>query len=266
MNAALDGTMGGNGGNQTTTAPTQQPQNNSQGTPTAPVAPKASWFSTLLGNKPAAPVAQQPTTSTQPTTPTEPTEAQFFAELFTPKATTEATGEKKETPKTPWDVDGDKLSSAFGNLDITNFIKPEQVTAALGGDATAFMEVLNLATRIGSMAAYKQAMQDAQAGVTHTADGLRQSIPQQFKELSVDNNIRQNPAFSAPELQPLVKAFKDNMLSKYPNATEADINTGLSKYLTHLGGLNNPSNQQNTSPTQQSSNKIDWDSEFKSLM
>lgn len=258
MNAAIDGMSGGNGGNTAAAAP----QNNSQGTPTAPVAPKASWFSNLLGKSTAAPA--QPATTTAPTTTAEPTEAQFFADLFAPK-TVDPAEANKEVPKTPWDVDGDKLSANFGNLDISAYIKPEQITAALGGDATALMEIFNTSTRISAMAAYKQAMTDAKAGVTHAADGLRKSIPQQFKELSVDNNLRQDQAFSAPEIQPLVKEFKDNMLSKYPNATEADIKLGLSKYLTHLGSLFNSPSTPNTSPTQ-TSNKIDWDSEFKSLM
>ena len=84
----------------------------------------------------------QPATNSQQQAPQQaaPLPSEFFGKLFTKQEP--AQSNDIEPPPNPWDVSPDALTKNFGNLDISQFVKQEDVTAALGGDSSAFMNIL----------------------------------------------------------------------------------------------------------------------------
>ena len=208
----------------------------------------------------------QPATNSQQQAPQQaaPLPSEFFGKLFTPQEPAQSnTKDPKEPPPNPWDVSPDTLTKNFGNLDISQFVKQEDVTAALGGDASAFMNILNTAVKIGAMSAHQASVTTTQQGVELSTKKLQQQLPEQMKNFTLENNLGQDPVLSAPHLQPVVKLVKDSILAHYPKATEADIKEGVIAYLQDLGGKF--STQTNNNPQPQATSSINWDEHFKTL-
>ena len=206
-----------------------------------------------------------PATNSQQQAPQQaaPLPSEFFGKLFTPQAPAQETNEGKTTPPNPWDVSPDTLTKNFGNLDVSQFVKQEDVTAALGGDASAFMNILNTAVKIGAMSAHQASVTTTQQGVELSTKNLQQQLPEQMKNFTLENNLGQDPVLSAPHLQPVVKLVKDSILAHYPKATEADIKEGVIAYLQDLGGKFSTQTNNNSQP--QATSSINWDEHFKTL-
>ena len=206
-----------------------------------------------------------PATNSQQQAPQQaaPLPSEFFGKLFTPQAPAQETNEGKTTPPNPWDVSPDSLTKNFGNLDVSQFVKQEDVTAALGGDASAFMNILNTAVKIGAMSAHQASVTTTQQGVELSTKKLQQQLPEQMKNFTLENNLGQDPVLSAPHLQPVVKLVKDSILAHYPKATEADIKEGVIAYLQDLGGKFSTQTNNNSQP--QTTSSINWDEHFKTL-
>ena len=208
----------------------------------------------------------QPTTDPQQQAPQQaaPLPSEFFGKLFTKQEPAQSnTKDPKEPPPNPWDVSPDTLTKNFGNLDISQFVKQEDVTAALGGDASAFMNILNTAVKIGAMSAHQASVATTQQGVELSTKKLQQQLPEQMKNFTLENNLGQDPVLSAPHLQPVVKLVKDSILAHYPKATEADIKEGVIAYLQDLGGKFSTQTNNNSQP--QATSSINWDEHFKTL-
>ena len=215
--------------------------------------------------EPQQPTAQ-PATNSQQAAPQQaaPLPSEFFGKLFAPQEPAQPnTNDPKEPPPNPWDVSPDTLTKNFGNLDISQFVKQEDVTAALGGDASAFMNILNTAVKIGAMSAHQASVATTQQGVELSTKKLQQQLPEQMKNFTLENNLGQDPVLSAPHLQPVVKLVKDSILAHYPKATEADIKEGVIAYLQDLGGKFSTQTNFNSQP--QATSSINWDEHFKTL-
>ena len=208
----------------------------------------------------------QPATNSQQQAPQQaaPLPSEFFGKLFTPQEPAQPNSkDAKDTPPNPWDVSPDTLTKNFGNLDISQFVKQEDVTAALGGDASSFMNILNTAVKIGAMSAHQASVTTTQQGVELSTKKLQQQLPEQMKNFTLENNLGQDPVLSAPHLQPVVKLVKDSILAHYPKATEADIKEGVIAYLQDLGGKFSTQTNNNSQP--QATSSINWDEHFKTL-
>ena len=267
-----DGSSGGNGGQIQQQVPVQ-----SQSTAQQPTSAFGNLMSRLgFGSNqqhtaPATNNQQQqpgatPATNSQQQAPQQaaPLPSEFFGKLFTPQEPAQSnTKANTEPPPNPWDVSPDTLTKNFGNLDVSQFVKQEDVTAALGGDASAFMNILNTAVKIGAMSAHQASVTTTQQGVEHSTKQLQQQLPEQMKNFTLENNLGQDPVLSAPHLQPVVKLVKDSILAHYPKATEADIKEGVIAYLQDLGGKFSSQPNNNTQP--QSTSSINWDEHFKTL-
>ena len=216
--------------------------------------------------QPATPQTDaRPATNSQQQAPTQaaPLPSEFFGKLFTPQAPQKDTPTEKTTQVNPWDVSSEALTKNFGNLDVGQFVKQEDMSAALSGDTSAFLNILNTAVKIGAMSAHQASVTTTKQGVELSTKELQQQLPEQMKNFTLENNLGQDPVLSAPHLQPVVKLVKDSILAHYPKATEADIKEGVIAYLQDLGGKFSSQPNNNTQP--QSTSSINWDEHFKTL-
>ena len=268
MQQTADGSSGGNGGAQQPMAQSAQ----QAATPTGAFGNLMSRLGFGTNQQSTTPATnnqqqplQQPATNSQQQAPQQaaPLPSEFFGKLFTPQEPQKpATGKETAAPN-PWDVSPETLTKNFGNLDVSQFVKPEDVTSALGGDASAFMNILNTAVKIGAMSAHQASVVSTQQGVELSTKQLQQQLPEQMKNFTLENNLGQDPVLSAPHLQPVVKLVKDSILAHYPKATEADIKEGVLAYLQDLGGKFSTQTNNNSQPQQTSA--INWDDHFKTL-
>ena len=268
MQPTADGSSGGNGGAQ---QPMAQPAQQAA-TPTSAFGNLMSRLGFGTNQQSTAPATnnqqqplQQPATNSQQQAPQQaaPLPSEFFGKLFTPQEPQKSATGKETAAPNPWDVSPETLTKNFGNLDVSQFVKPEDVTSALGGDASAFMNILNTAVKIGAMSAHQASVVSTQQGVELSTKQLQQQLPEQMKNFTLENNLGQDPVLSAPHLQPVVKLVKDSILAHYPKATEADIKEGVLAYLQDLGGKFSTQTNNNSQPQQTSA--INWDDHFKTL-
>ena len=270
---ATDGSSGGSGGQIQQQVPVQSQSTAQQPTSAfGNLMARLGFGSNQQHTAPATNNQQQqpaatPATNSQQQAPQQaaPLPSEFFGKLFTPQEPAQSnTGDNNEgTPPNPWDVSPDTLTKNFGNLDVSQFVKQEDVTAALGGDASAFMNILNTAVKIGAMSAHQASVATTQQGVELSTKNLQQQLPEQMKNFTLENNLGQDPVLSAPHLQPVVKLVKDSILAHYPKATEADIKEGVIAYLQDLGGKFSTQTNNNSQP--QATSSINWDEHFKTL-
>lgn len=268
---AIDGSSGGNGGHVQQQIPVQsQPIAQQPTSAFGNLMSRLGFGSNQQHTAPATNNQQQqpeatPATNSQQQAPQQaaPLPSEFFGKLFTPQAPAQEPIEGETTPPNPWDVSPDSLTKNFGNLDVSQFVKQEDVTAALGGDASAFMNILNTAVKIGAMSAHQASVTTTQQGVELSTKNLQQQLPEQMKNFTLENNLGQDPVLSAPHLQPVVKLVKDSILAHYPKATEADIKEGVIAYLQDLGGKFPTQTNNNSQP--QATSSINWDEHFKTL-
>jgi hypothetical protein len=140
-------------------------------------------------------------------------------------------------------VDKDKVKEFVNSKSFLNS-SPEQlalVAKALGGDAQAFMEVLEGFGRNLYM--------DAALNSTHVAERiartgvsrLQAAIPQQIRSMSsAEKMTALNPIFSNPALKPLADAMKTQFEAKHPTATPQQIAEMTAKYFKDTGVMFNP--------------------------
>ena len=251
------------GGQQPTYQQPQQPAT-AQGGAFANLMSRLGFGSNQQTTEPQQPTTQ-PATNSQQQAPQQaaPLPSEFFGKLFTPQAPQKDTPAEKTTQVNPWDVSSEALTKNFGNLDVGQFVKQEDMSAALSGDTSAFLNILNTAVKIGAMSAHQASVTTTKQGVELSTKELQQQLPEQMKNFTLENNLGQDPVLSAPHLQPVVKLVKDSILAHYPKATEADIKEGVIAYLQDLGGKFSTQTNNNSQP--QSTSSINWDEHFKTL-
>lgn len=219
----------------------------------------------LTGSQPSQEAPAQTQPSEAPAKTSEPvkveqTPAEFFGKLFEHKD--EPQKDSKEEAVNPWDVNADTLTKSFGNLDVSSFVNKEDVAAAMGGDADAFMKVLNTAVQIGAMSSHQASVNLTKQGVELSTSKLQQELPNKFKDFSLNSALNQDPVLSSPDLQPIVTKVKDAILKQYPKATEGDIKQGVLAYLSNVA---NKFGDKPASTNDKETSDIDWESHFKNM-
>lgn len=198
----------------------------------------ASSISNIFKTSPA-PVEGQPAPAPvpqpQPQVPVapaavNPAPADPFADLWN----TDPNANTGQTPALNFNLDPAKLAEIAGKIDYASMVSPElRARIAAGGEdaVAATMESLNIVNR----ATYQQnalaTTKLIEAAVKNTEATIEQKIKSQFKLLGLEDQVASNPALKNPAFAPLVDAAKQQLVVKYPNATPAELNQMLNRYL-----------------------------------
>lgn len=208
--------------------------------------------------KPQQPPGATTTQAPAPPAVTTPSLESMFTDLFS-KTTTPSPAEK-DKDKNPWEQTPEDLTARFGGLNVGNYIPQEAITKALGGDAAAFLEVLNTAVKIGAMTAHTASSDLARRGVDYSAENLQKKLPTTVSNMQLEELLRQDKTLSAPAIKPMIDVVAKQVRDKYPGATNADIAEAARKYLEMAAGMlgaNKP-----TTTESPASDKIDWEKHF----
>ena len=198
--------------------PPQQPQ--SQIPPNQPDMNKAADANGGIPPITAAP-AQEP-----------PAPLADFKDLFTPP-------DPKTTPTTgpvALNLDPAKLNQMAGQLDFTKSITPELLAKINAGGPEAMTAMLTAMNVVGQQA-FSQAVaantKIAESAIAATHNNLGAQIPGMVREHAVTSALRENnPMFSNPATQPFLELIGKQFISKYPEATPAQIQEHSKKFLT----------------------------------
>jgi hypothetical protein len=175
-----------------------------------------------------APNGTQPPGSTTPTAGASPLDQ--FADLWNtdPNAAT--------TNGQPlFNVNQEQLLAAARTQDFKKFITPEQLQAisqggesAMNAFASALNEVSQQSFAMNALATTK--LIEGAMGRNNT--NMEAKLPGIIKQHGFSDSLRaENPAFSHAAAQPIIQALQQTLVTKYPNATQAELRTMATQYL-----------------------------------
>lgn len=133
-----------------------------------------------------------------------------------------------------FNVDPAKLADATKRMDFAKVVPPDLIAKALGGDAAAFAQALNLVA------------QQTYGVNTHMVTGLidqaiqknnarfSDSLPGRFKNFQVGESLAANPVLTHPATAPIVEALKQQLTRQNPQASAAEIAKFANDYLANF--------------------------------
>lgn len=243
-------------------APTPAPAN--QTPPAAQVTP---------GNLPAAPeVVAQATPNTAPNgvvpgseglnTPA-PAPAAPESPLDPFKTLWDTSPNAKETPNAPAVLDPAKLQELIGKADFSNTLTQENLDLiAQGGEGavTAFTQSMNAVGQQvmlqSTLAADKMVRQAVEAATAAQAAQL----PELLKQLNLKNTLQDsNPLYSDPAVKPVMDAVQAQLVTKFPDATPAQLAEMTQNFVKAMGSQLNPAQTPTANKNPDGSDQVNWD-------
>lgn len=244
---------GGNNQGQVANAPGQATPGN-EATATNGVIPPA-------GVNPNPQVGEQNTT----TTTKEESPLDSFKDLW------DTSGNKKEEGDKPLlsSIDPKQVVDAAGKVNFANVLnKDDLALVAAGGEEAvkAMARSLNtVAQAVYAQNTVSQA-QIVQQAIDQLEAKIGKSLPESIRRNMIDTTIaEENPAYSHPAAQPMVRLITDQLANKYPQATPSELAKMAKDYFNNsmeaITGTKPGSNQQTTSKSKEQDD-IDWFAEL----
>lgn len=211
---------------------------NAQPAPTATTAEQATTAAPINTGTTAptvgAATAQQPAVVAAPEAPLDQ-----FKTLWDTDPASQQSGQQLN-----FNIDPAQLAAIADKLDFAQMV-PQAIQdriAAGGADAVAAsMEANNLIAR----AVYQQnalaTTKLVEATYLQAQNKLEAAIDKRFKTLGLaDTTAAKNPALTNPAVKPLVDMIQQQIITKYPNATSAEISAKVNEYFATVGAAFNP--------------------------
>lgn len=190
-----------------------------------------------------SPTMQQPAPAPQspapaPELPAEPATPDPFESLW------QADDKQGTAPGLNFNLDPEQLAQIAGKIDYSTAITPEirQRIAQGGEDAmAATLEAMNLVGRQGYQQNAIATTKLIEAAVKDTKATMGEEIKKQIRLMGLSDSVAEsNPALSNPAFAPIVAAAKQQIITKFPNATQAEQLKMLNQYLNKAGEAFNP--------------------------
>lgn len=185
-----------------------------------------------------APNGVVPTIAAAPVVPETP-----LADYATLWETPTVTGQDP-TLVAPPELTHELLNKAMQSVDFSSSITPEMSQAIMqGGEgaATAFAQAMGAVAKRVMVESTLVSNRLTKQAVDHAVRTSSAAIPSTLRAQTVTNHLLEtNPLFSNPAIKPVVAATQQQLLQKYPNATNAEIATMLNDYLMAMGSAFSP--------------------------
>lgn len=128
-------------------------------------------------------------------------------------------------------------------------IPAEKMQAAMSGDAAAFAEVLNHASREAFAAATQMAHQLAETSARTGVDRFNGTLDSRVREMQLRGQTATNPALNHPAAAPMLAAVKMQIASTNPNLGAAEVQAQAEQYFTEFANSLAPKAATPTQPT-----------------
>lgn len=237
---------------QAQTAPPQNPQNqpfnpNGAPAPQSPTVPvtqigglqnqnqptPGSQTNTLVPNSSNTPVQLDPATG-QPLAADPPMSK--FKDFFSITPSTDAA-------KPPsFNLNPETFQAQLAQMDFASEAFTPELSAQIlkGGDEAikAMMTIMNQVGRNSFAKAAQFTTKATEFGFNESKKSIHADLPSQLrKQATVSSLYEAHPNLRNPAVQPLVESATANLVEKYPNATENEIQSLLVEYFDGVGSL-----------------------------
>ena len=157
-----------------------------------------------------------------------------YADLFQAPENTKQTTAATLIPA--FNTDPAKIMEQAVKIDFTKHIPKDLIAKALGGDADAFLSVINQAAQFG-FANNTMASAELVRGSFQNADGILRDrvLPDAMRTQNVRAAIQENnPLFSDPSVAPLMDTIRNQLQAKNPTSPPNQIATMAAEYFAEL--------------------------------
>lgn len=165
-----------------------------------------------------------------------------------------------------FNLGAEHYTNAFGQRNFLDGVDKEKISAALEGDADAFTEVINAAVRNGATSSSFLSQQVAKRGSQGLLDGFRSELPKHVRDQQINDMWNGNKAslMKDPAMRPVAEAVLQQVRSRNPNATAAEINEEAEQYMREAFGAigSNFADSQSEESNEQQSKGQDMSSLF----
>lgn len=137
-------------------------------------------------------------------------------------------------------LDMNKIQETVNKMSFTGNIDPAKAQAALTGDVSALMEILDGVGRNAFQSAFS-ANESYQGRILDNYDAsVNARIPKMVGSLGSQQQIGElNPNLSHPALAPMVKSVRQQFESAYPDASPKEIAAAVNHYFSQTAALLN---------------------------
>lgn len=161
------------------------------------------------------------------------------------------------------EVKGEDLLAAANGIDFTKAITPdilEKIKA--GGDAgvQATLEAINKVTQLNYAQSAHTTTKLIEQAISKARDQFTASLPEHIRAQSTDALIRENSALSHPAAAPLVNGLVQQLRTKYPNASPAELTKQAEDYFLEFSRT--LTSNQPTATTTNKKDSMDWEAFF----
>lgn len=195
---------------------------------------------------------------------------ELFEDLFKmEEPTEEQKKQQKADPNAPYfSIDPAKLNEQVSKI---NFVGDdpefdEDASAALGGDVAAFKKILN---RVAQKSYSSGAEFSTNVANRVTKTGFERNsadLPAQLRDLlSEDAVTSANETFNHPGMKPIVNALRQQVLTKYPNATPKEISTKTAELFAALGEIAGGTKQTTQAKPQGTQQQVPGQTDFSNF-
>lgn len=143
-----------------------------------------------------------------------------------------------------FNLDPAQLAEIAGKIDYSQAVTPEiRQRLAMGGEdaVAATMEALNAVNRMSYQQNAVATTKLIEAAVKSTESSMDAKIAKTIKSMGLAENVAaSNPMLSNPAFKPIVDAAKQQIITKFPNASQQELNKMLNQYLARAGEAFNP--------------------------
>lgn len=216
-------------------------------------------FDGLLSRQPATPAPaqqQQPivpgnlppdagvTDPNNPHIPPAPTEPESPLAQYEKLWETVPDDPNNPAPAAPIELKAEDVQKAMANTNFTKAITPEQLAAiSQGGEAAqqAFADAMNTVAQQVMVQSTLVSNKLSEKAVETALEAERNKLPQLMREQASTAHLSEaNPIFNNPAVKPIIDSTKAQLLSKFPNATPAEITQMTQDYILAMGEAFSP--------------------------
>lgn len=201
----------------------------------APVAPAAPAPAPIGG--PASKQAAPANPSADPATMNNPAANPLdgFADIFKPRPV-DPNAPKAPTLSDPYlgPLDPNTFRQQLANVNFAANIAPETVQKAMSGDAQAFSEAINAATREAFAAAAQLSHGLVEHGARTAAERLNGTLDSRIRNFQIKTQNTNHEALAHPAVAPMLNAIKMQIAQSNPQLTPEAVQQHAEQYFTQM--------------------------------
>lgn len=167
-------------------------------------------------------------------------------------------------PEALINVKPEQMMEVAKKIDFTKVMNPEQLQAVAAGGQGAVAAMAQIMNSV-AQTVYAQNMHATKTmveqAVQKNQEQFMTQLPQHIKLQNVSESIRgENPAFNHPAAAPIMGALQQQLTTKFPNATAAEIASMAKEYMTGFANTLQPKQTQSQTQSEaQAAGNFDWD-------